>query len=228
VLFPIENNRWMVTVGGLGDDKPPTDEEGFLEFARGLRSPILYEVIKDARPDSPVHGFVQTSNHRWHYESMPRWPQGFLVVGDAACSFNPVYGQGMSVAAQTALVLAERLRSQPSGPPALDRAVQAATVSCGATAWLIATGADLRFPTTTGARPGLRDRLSHRYLDRVTDVANRDPYVSQVLTDVLHLVQPPTALMRPRVMARVLRGRPGPPLWTPPGVTPDLAAQRRS
>jgi flavin-dependent dehydrogenase len=220
VLFPIENNRWMVTLGGMGDDQPPTEEDGFLEFARGLRSPLIHDVIKEGTPDSPIHGFLQTSNHRRHYESMPRWPSGFLVVGDAACSFNPVYGQGMSVAAQTAVALAAHLRSRPPGAPLLDRSAQAVAVRCGTAAWLIATGADLRFPTTTGARPGLRERFSHRYLDRVGNVANRDPYVSEVLTDVLHLVRPPTALVRPRVLARVLRGRPGAALVTPPAAVP--------
>ncbi|HEY2674397.1 MAG TPA: hypothetical protein VGJ07_29020 [Rugosimonospora sp.] len=216
VLYPIENDRWMLTLGGLGDDRPPTDEEGFLEFARGLRSPVIYDAVRDARPDSPIHGFVQTSNHRRHYESMRRWPRGFVVVGDAICAFNPVYGHGMSVAAQTAVALGEHLRTRPPGAAPLDRTAQAVTARCAALAWLVATGADSRVPGATGARPGLRDRLSHRYLDRVADVANRDPYVSRVLTDVMHLIASPGALLRPGVMARVARGRPGPALLAPP------------
>jgi 2-polyprenyl-6-methoxyphenol hydroxylase-like FAD-dependent oxidoreductase len=216
VLYPIENDRWMLTLGGLGDDRPPTDEEGFLEFTRGLRSPVIYDAVKDARPDSPIHGFLQTSNQRRHYESMPRWPRGFLVVGDALCSFNPVYGHGMSVAAQTAVALAEHLRTRPDGEPLLDRTAQAVAARCAAFAWLIATGADSRFPTTVGARPGPRDRLSRWYLDRAADVANRDPYLSRALTDVMHLIAPPSALGRPGVVARVVRGRPGPALSTPP------------
>ncbi len=216
VLYPIEGDRWMLTLGGLGDDKPPTDDAGFLEFVRGLRSPVVYDAVKDGRPDSPVHGFQQTSNHRRHYESMPDWPHGFLVVGDAVCAFNPVYGHGMSVAAQTAVALAEHLRTRPAGGLRLDREAQAIAARCADAAWLVATGADSRIPGTTGATPGLRDRFSHRYLNRAADVANRDPYVARVLTDVMHLVAPPTALLRPGVMARVARGRPGRPLWAPP------------
>lgn len=216
VLYPIEGDRWMLTLGGLGDDKPPTDDAGFLEFVRGLRSPVIYDAVKDGRPDSPVHGFAQTSNHRRHYESMRDWPHGFLVVGDAVCAFNPVYGHGMSVAAQTAVALAEHLRTQPAGGIRLDREAQAVAARCADAAWLVATGADSRIPGTTGATPGLRDRFSHRYLNRAADVANRDPYVARVLTDVMHLVAPPTALLRPAVMARVARGRPGRPLWAPP------------
>ena len=219
VLYPIENDRWMVTLGGLGDDLPPTDEAGFLDFARGLRSPVLYEAIKDAVPDSPIHGFRRTSNHRRHYETMARWPNGFLVVGDAACAFNPVYGQGMSVAAQNAVVLADHLHAHPG---VFGRAAQAAVAECSAAAWMIATGADLRYPTTIGARPGRRSRLSHWYLDRTSDVADRDPYVARMLTDVLHLVSPPAALVRPRVVVRVLRGRTRPPLSAPPGAAEAL------
>jgi 2-polyprenyl-6-methoxyphenol hydroxylase-like FAD-dependent oxidoreductase len=223
VLYPVENGRWMATLGGLGEDCPPTDEAGFLEFARSLRSPVMYEAIRDAEPDSPIHGFRQTANHRRYYESMARWPDGFLVVGDAACVFNPVYGHGMSVAALTAVALAGHLRARPG---VLGRAAQATVARCSAQAWAIATGADLRYSTTTGARRRRRDRWADWYLDRTTDVANRDREVSRVLTDVLHLLAPPAALMRPAVALRVLRGRPGPRLWTLPEPTGAVAGTR--
>lgn len=213
VLYPIENGKWMVTLGGLGGAVPPTDEKGFLEFARNLRSPVLYEAIKNGTPDSPVHGYRRTANHRRHYESMPRWPEGFLVTGDAACTFNPVYGQGMTVAAQAALVLDKHLRANPG---TFGRAAQAAVARCSEAPWQIATGADLRYPTTIGPRPGWAARLGNWYLDRTSDVANRDGYVARVFADVLYLVAPPTALFRPGVALRVFRGRRGPALQAPP------------
>ncbi|MBF9129168.1 FAD-dependent monooxygenase [Plantactinospora sp. S1510] len=217
VLYPIESNRWMVTLGGLGDEVPPTDEAGFLEFARELRSPVLYEAIRDAEPDSPIHGFRWTANSRRHYETMARWPDGFLVVGDAACAFNPVYGQGMSVAAQTAALLTDHLRTRPGR---FGRAAQAVVAETGAAAWTIATGADLRY-ADDGVQPSRRVRFSHWYLARTADVANRDPYVSRTLTDVLYLVRPPAALMYPRMALRVLRGPTRPALATPPVRVPD-------
>ncbi|WBB99989.1 hypothetical protein O7543_02990 [Solwaraspora sp. WMMA2080] len=213
MIYPIENGRWMVTLGGLGGDHPPTDEAGFLEFARGLRSPLIHQAIRDATPDSPIHGFRNTANHRRRYEAMPRWPDGFAVVGDASCTFNPVYGQGMAVAARTAVVLAEQLRDSGG---TLGRAAQARVADCSETAWLIATGADLRYPTTVGPRPRRGGGLSRWYLDRAADVANRDPYVQRALTDVFHLVAPLSAVVRPAVALRVLRGRPGPQLVAPP------------
>lgn len=217
VLYPLEGGTWMATLAGLRDQRPPTDEAGFMQFARGLRSPVLYEAINEGVPDSPIYGYRQTANHRRYYETMPRWPHGFLVVGDAACVFNPTYGHGMSVAAQAGVVLADHLRSHPG---VFGRAAQAAVARCSARAWSIATSADLRYPTTTGGRPARGERLSYWYADRAVDVANRDPYVSRVLTDVLHLVAPPSALVRPGVALRVLRGRPGPRLLAPPVALP--------
>ncbi|MEJ3750274.1 FAD-dependent monooxygenase [Actinomycetes bacterium KLBMP 9797] len=213
VLYPIENNRWMLTLGGLGEQRPPTDEAGFLAFTRALRSPILYDAVKDAEPDSPIHGFRQTGNVRRHYESMARWPEGFVVVGDAACTFNPVYGQGMSVAALGAAALDDHLRAHPG---TLGRAAQSAVAACSTVAWTIATGADMRYADTAGQRPGRVRRLSNRYLDRAADVANRDPYVLKTLVDVFYLVAPLSALFHPGVVLRVLRGRPGPVLTEPP------------
>jgi flavin-dependent dehydrogenase len=168
VLYPIENGKWMVTLGGLGGlggDVPPTDEKGF------------------------------------------------LVTGDAACTFNPVYGQGMTVAAQAAVLLDKHLRANPG---TFGRAAQAAVARCSEAPWQIATGADLRYPTTVGPRPGWAARLGNWYLDRTSDVANRDGYVARVLADVLYLVTPPTALFRPGVALRVFRGRRGPALQAPP------------
>src|SRR6266545_4115029 len=103
VLFPIEGNRWMVTLAGRGRDYPPTDEEGFLAFAGSLRSPLLHEAIRGAERLTPIHAYRQTDNQRRFYERLPRLPQRFLVIGDGVCAFNPLYGQGMTVAAQSAL-----------------------------------------------------------------------------------------------------------------------------
>jgi len=89
-LFPVEGDRWMVTLGGYGRDYPPTDEAGFLAYACSLRSRVLYDAIKEAEPLTPVHGYRRTDNQLRHYDRLARWPERFVVTGDAVCAFNPV------------------------------------------------------------------------------------------------------------------------------------------
>src|SRR5581483_2013473 len=98
VLFRLEGDEWICTLAGYGKEYPPTDEDGFIAFARSLRSPVLYETIKDAEPLTPLVANRSSANVWRHFERLDGWPEGFLVLGDAACAFNPVYGQGMSVA----------------------------------------------------------------------------------------------------------------------------------
>ena len=92
VLYPIEGGRWIAGLDGVGGDYPPTDEDGFMEFARSLRTPMLYETIKDAKPLTPIYGYRATKNRKRHYEKLSRQPHNFVVTGDAASAFNPVYG----------------------------------------------------------------------------------------------------------------------------------------
>jgi 2-polyprenyl-6-methoxyphenol hydroxylase-like FAD-dependent oxidoreductase len=209
LLFPIEQGQWVVSLGGAAGDHPPIDDHGFLEFARTLRSRVLYDTICDAEPVTSVYGYRRTENQRRHYERLRRWPEQFVVVGDAACAFNPVYGQGMSVAAMTALLVDAGLRRARS-TRGLARRLQWQVAGASADAWMIATGEDLRYPTTEGARPDLWTRLMQRYLDRVLAAATVDPVVTDAFFDVFNLLRRPPTLFRPTVVAHVLAAR-----WTP-------------
>jgi 2-polyprenyl-6-methoxyphenol hydroxylase-like FAD-dependent oxidoreductase len=219
VLFPIDASRWMVTLAGVGRDYPPNDEAGFLDFARGLRSPILYEAIRHALPLTPISAYRRTENQWRRYDELKRWPEGFIVLGDAVCAFNPIYGQGMTVAAQSAVVLDHWLRR-----PDPARGFQRALGKTVATPWLLATGEDFRFPSTEGGRPGLTTRLAHRYFDRLLEVSTVDETVAQAFLRVLHLLEPPSVLFRPGIVARAARGPSRPLLTAPPTATPIEAA----
>ncbi len=176
--MPIEGNRWIVTLLGGGRDYPPTDDAGFMEFTRSLRSSALYDVIADAEPTSPVWGYRHTSNHRRHYERLPDMPGRLLVIGDSLCMFNPLYGQGMTVAALQAERLTAFLRRhlrEEADLPALVGPAQKAVAKCTAGAWLVATGSDLRYPITAGAQATFATRLLHRHLDLVFTAATSDP-----------------------------------------------------
>jgi 2-polyprenyl-6-methoxyphenol hydroxylase-like FAD-dependent oxidoreductase len=119
LLLPVEGDRWMVGLAGAGRDYPPTDEAGFLQFAASLRSPIIHDAIRHARPLSPIHGYRQTDNRWRHYDQAQRWPERLVVVGDAACTFNPIYGQGLTTAALAGVTLNQCLQpTATASPPA--------------------------------------------------------------------------------------------------------------
>ncbi|HEU5369012.1 MAG TPA: FAD-dependent oxidoreductase, partial [Ktedonobacterales bacterium] len=204
-IYLLEGNRWIVTLSGGGKDYPPTDEAGFLGFARSLASPALYDAIKDAEPLSPIYGYRRTENRWRHYERLTRWPEGFIAVGDAVCAFNPVYGQGMSVAALGAELLEQMLRERSGSDLAgLARQFQQALRNLTATPWQLATGADFRYEETEGGRPDRKARLSWRYGDAVRALAQDNRQVYQTFIEVAHLLKPPSALFRPSIVAQVL------------------------
>jgi 2-polyprenyl-6-methoxyphenol hydroxylase-like FAD-dependent oxidoreductase len=204
VLYPIEGGRWIAGLSGVGGDYPPTDEEGFMEFARSLRTPLLYEAIKEAKPLSSIHGYRTTKNRRRHYEKLSRQPQNFLVTGDAASAFNPVYGQGMTTAAIGAETLEETLRERHD-PAGLSGRFQRRLAKATAGAWLLATGQDFRVRGVEGASPNVAARLTHPYMDRVLELSLKDLAVRRILLEVFHMLKPPTVLFGAPVAAKVLR-----------------------
>ena len=206
ILSPVEGGRWMCSLVGLGGDHPPTDDRGFAAFAHSLRSPMIYEAIRDARPVSPIHGYRALENRRRRYERLARQPDNFLVTGDAACSFNPVYGQGMTTGALGAEILEGCLRERRGGDlGGLARCFQRRLAKANAVPWLLATGEDLRVRGVEGGRLGPSTYLAHRYLDRVLALSLRDHAIRRTLLEVFSMLRPPTALFAPAVAAKVVR-----------------------
>ncbi len=209
VILPIQGGYWMVTLVGSLRDYPPDDEVGFLEFARSLAQPNLYEAIKDAEPVTPIAVYKYSANRWRHYERMKRLPEGFIIMGDAACSFNPVYAQGMSVAAIEAQTLDRCLREQEmfagnNGVVGFTQRFQQAIARDIKTPWLLSTGEDLRYPGTKGKR-SLSIRLLNRYMRRVIELTASDQCVAATLLRVRNLLKPLSALFQPRIILAVLR-----------------------
>jgi len=202
-VLAAEGNRWVITLVGTVRDYPPSDETGWLQFAASLPVPVIHELASRARPLSDIIGYRFPANQRRLYEHMRHFPDGYLVLGDALCSFNPVYGQGMSVVALEAEALDEELSAGMHGLSArfYRRARKLIDI-----AWDIATGEDLRIPQVQGPRP-LGFRILGRYLEQVHTVAAYDHLVCRKFMDVLNLLASPTSLMSPRVAWRVLRPR---------------------
>ncbi|MEU8782754.1 FAD-binding monooxygenase [Streptomyces sp. NPDC048637] len=196
----LEGDRWHVTLAGMLGDHPPTDPAGFEAFAATLPVGDVHGIVRDAEPlDDPVpHRFRGSLRRR--YDRIPAPPAGFLVLGDAVSSFNPLYAQGMTVAAQQALVLRDLLRDGRLTPDRFHREV-AAVVDV---AWQLSTGSDLRYPGVVGPRT-TRSRIVSAYVTRAQVAAHRDPAVARAFMRVANLTLPPTALLAPPTVLRVLR-----------------------
>ncbi|WP_337870587.1 hypothetical protein [Meiothermus sp.] len=202
VVLAIEGNRWIVTLVGFLGDSPPTDERGFLEFAKSLSVPDIYNLIKDAEPLSEITPYKFPGSQRRRYEKLARFPQGFLVTGDAICSFNPVFGQGMTVAATEAKALSECLEAGTDN--LAPRFFKRAAVLVDSP-WSIAVGADLRYPQVQGPRNPMVNFINW-YIAKLHIAARHDPAVVMAFQKVANLIVPPPSLMAPGIALRVLWG----------------------
>ncbi|MBC7810103.1 MAG: 2-polyprenyl-6-methoxyphenol hydroxylase-like oxidoreductase [Burkholderiales bacterium] len=203
-IFQVEGGRWMATVAGVKDHHPPTDDEAWVEFTKKLATNEFYNAIKDAKPLTSVYGYQRTANLRRHYENLPAMPDGFVVMGDAACAFNPIYGQGMTLAAMEAITLNEMLNKRGGDLDGLPLEFQKRVAQATQNAWLMSTGEDLRYPTTTGGKTTPMARMIQKYVDRVIKLMPYDPDIMMAFINVTNLTEPPTSLMRPITLIKVI------------------------
>lgn len=208
LIFPEENNVWVVMMAGANKDYPPTDDEGFREYARSL-GPEFFEAVEAAEPISKAYGYRGTDSNWHHYEKMEHWPERFVVLGDALCAFNPIYGQGMTVSALSAVALGEEIARSNGNLDGLAKRAQRAVAAETADAWLLATGADVGWPETVGAESdsGLASRFGRWYIDHLLAASGNDRTLRLAFLDVNQLIKPAGSLFAPGLMLRVLRQR---------------------
>lgn len=195
-----EDRRWTVTLAEQFGGEPPSDLAGFCAFAATLPTAGIVTIAERCEPLGPAVRFAYPASRWRHWERLDRRLEGLVMIGDAVCSFNPIYGQGMSSAAHQALVLRQLLRSH--GTHALATRSAAAFARVVATPWALATGSDRRFPGQP-AKP-LPERLVDHYLDRLLEVATEDHVVTVAFSRVLNLLAAPPSLLSPRLAWRVL------------------------
>lgn len=202
IAAALEGDRVAIALNGMLGEQPPTDDAGMAAFAEGLAAPHIAAIVRSAPPAGEPVTMRFPASIRRRYERLRRFPSGYLVVADALCSFNPIYGQGMTVAALEALLLRRLLAEHGTGiAPRFFRG--AARIIDGP--WAIAVGTDLRFPEVPGRR-GARVRLTNRFVHRLHVAASHDAVLGAAFLRVLNLVRPPTSLLRPGIVLRVLRG----------------------
>ena len=205
LLMPIEGNRWLVGLSGRRNDKPPGDWDGYLEFARQLRTPTIYHAIRRAKRAGPIARFKFPASVRRHFDRMDRFPRGLLPIGDALCRFNPVWGQGMSVAAQQASALRSLLAARAWAPDPLGGLALSffeAVAPIVDTPWQLAAVPDFVYPETEGERPPDFERTL-RFGAALRRLAATDAEVHKVMFEVQHLLRPATALNEPSLVERV-------------------------
>ena len=201
ILYQTED-RWIVAIGGYFGDHAPDDEQMFAAYAGSLPTSEIYDIVAHAEPLSEFVRYRYPANLRRRYERLTRFPKGYLVFGDAVCSFNPVYGQGMTVAAQEAAVLRECL---DAGEADLARRFFAAASIAIDTPWDIAVGNDLRHPQVVGPRSP-KVRFINWYIGKLHMAAQYDAKLANAFLAVANLEAPPTKLLQPAIVMRVLRG----------------------
>jgi 2-polyprenyl-6-methoxyphenol hydroxylase-like FAD-dependent oxidoreductase len=201
-MFPIEGDVWVVTVGSWHNDATPPEANSFLELLRNLPSSDIYDIISNSEPLSEIIPYKFAASLRRHYERLRRFPTGYLVLGDAISSFNPTYGQGMTVAAMEAAEL-DRLLAKNLAPDRLARTFFGRVAKIIDIPWQLAVGEDFRFPQTTGPKPAGVD-LINRYISWVHRATLRDQVVAEAFFKVANLMEPPTSLFHPWMVWRVL------------------------
>jgi 2-polyprenyl-6-methoxyphenol hydroxylase-like FAD-dependent oxidoreductase len=200
-----ENGTWVVSLEGFAGHHPPSDPDGWLRMAVDLAPEPFAEAIRTGEPVTEVAAHRFPADLRRRYDKLKRFPDGLLVTGDAVCSFNPVYGQGMTVAALEALVLRETLRR---GTRDLPRRFFKAAAKPVNMAWQSAVGADLSMPPeiVPGARP-LPVRAVNAYVDLYQKGAERDPVLAWHFLNVTGFDEPTRALFSPASLARLANQR---------------------
>jgi 2-polyprenyl-6-methoxyphenol hydroxylase-like FAD-dependent oxidoreductase len=202
-LFPIEGERWILTAGGYVGDHPPGDEAGLMEYIRSLPSSNIFDVLCSAEPLTEIITYKYPASLRHHYEKLKRFPEGFLVIGDALASFNPIYGQGMTSAAMQTYAL-RNLLQRNSTLQGLWKSFFMQAAKVVDVPWQLAVGEDFRYPETEGKKPPLTD-LINAYVVKVHKATQRDPVVYGQFLRVMNLMAPATSLIAPRIIWRVLR-----------------------
>jgi 2-polyprenyl-6-methoxyphenol hydroxylase-like FAD-dependent oxidoreductase len=204
-IFPAEGNRWIVTIGGRHGEKPPDDWDGFLLFAQHLRTPTVYNAIKHAKRVGEIARFGLKASSWRHFELLDTFPRGLLPFGDTICRFNPVYGQGMSVAVQEACLLRRQLKTlatENDGLAGLAATFLGEAKAIIETPWANAAIPDFLDPQTQGQHPPDLEKTMH-FLSALFKLAAEDPVVHKMIIEVQHLLRPQSAYRDPELVERV-------------------------
>jgi 2-polyprenyl-6-methoxyphenol hydroxylase-like FAD-dependent oxidoreductase len=203
MLVAQEGDQWMASLCGYHGERPPTDLAGYLDYAGRLADPTLAGLLRRSEPLDDGATYRFSANVRRRYEQLSGFPRGLLVLGDALCSLDPVFGQGMTTAALEARALQRCLRE---GTDDLAQRFFRAASTVVDIPWGIVVSGDLDLAHTEGERTVHR-RIANAYLRQVVRAGHLDPVLAQALLRVTNLESKPESLLAPAMLARVVRSR---------------------
>lgn len=207
VILKIEGNRFIVSLYGYAGDYPPNNEEDFVEYARSLAQPDVYDMIKQAKPLSEMKTFRIPMMVRHYFEKVKSFPDGLITMGDSYCRFDPVFGQGISVAALEALALREALSDIVDGKDkwrGFPTKFQKKIAKIVDIPWSVVKGEVFRYPQTEGVKPpGLA--FTHWYNKKIFELSASDEQVFGAFIRVMNFVSHPLALFHPSIVYQVIR-----------------------
>ena len=205
-IVEVEDNKWLVILGGTNKDYAPTDEAGYAEFLQSLAAPQVYDYLNQAEPISPIYGYRQTANHWRHYERLSAFPSGFIMMGDAVCGFNPVYAQGMSVSAMEVALLQDCLMDQNLDVRGnFSQTFQSRLAKVVQDAWSLSATADALLPEASGDKPHPVVLLGQQYITKLTEIMPYDEEISSRFLEIMHMLGSPISLFHPRILWKFLR-----------------------
>lgn len=211
ILYPIENNRWLLGFCAAPPHRLSKDEAALLDGLQQLPSPLIYNALKDAKPCTPIGIYYPPGNRLCHYETLKRQPERFVVLGDAVCSFTPIYGQGMTVAAlgvKTLDACLQNIVRQPSPSlTGLAKTFQKRLAQINAEPWIVATTQDAKYPSVRGITnaPSAPSKFMGWYMNQVINLTVSDPQTTLSFFEVMHMVKSAGTLFQPRIMLQVLK-----------------------
>lgn len=209
VIYPVEGDN-IIMVGLLGISKayPPTDKGGFMEFAKQIGVAEVKEIIEKSTPVSSIFGYREVGSRKYLFDRMKKWPDNFIALGDSVCSFNPMYGQGITVAAMCAKILKNHLENNiKTNYPikkGFGQSFQRKVAKVNSFPWLLGTSEDLRWPTSEGPRPNLLTKIMQKYVNDVMLLGPESEIATRSFFAMLHLLRSPLVLFHPLIILHIL------------------------
>lgn len=207
IIYPVEGSSWLVGMLGIGKNYPPTNRQEFLQYAKKLETLDIYNAIKDFELSGPIYGYRTTGSRQFHYEKMKSWPENFIAYGDSVSSFNPFYGQGITVACIEAVILDKTLRElekKNNDRRGFSAIFQKKISKINTLPWLLGTSEDFRWSSTEGIRPNILTRYILKYSHRVLLLTPKSKIAAKSFFEVMHMLKSPLILFHPLILVHIL------------------------